>query len=301
MDKSILIMAAGMGSRYGGLKQIESMGPSGEILMEYAVHDALRAGFTKVVFVVKDSMLDDFDARIGQRMAGRIKVEYAVQRLEDLPQGFKVPDGREKPWGTGQAILCAAGKINEPFAVFNADDYYGQSAFRKMASWLDNSRPAELQGAMVGYRISNTLSPHGTVTRGICQVKDGNLAGVDEMQGVKRQDDGRIYGERDGKLLPLEGDEVCSMNFWGFTPRIFDFLARDFVDFLKKEGGQLKSEWLIPTIVDRMVSGSFMEVEVLNSEDDWFGVTYPEDRAQAATRLKALVEDDSYPSPLFPA
>jgi dTDP-glucose pyrophosphorylase len=300
MKKTIVIMAAGMGSRYGGLKQIESMGPSGEILMEYSVFDAIRAGFEKVVFIIKDSMKDSFHDRIGKKVAPRIEVDYAFQSLDALPAGFKVPEGRDKPWGTSQAILSAKNKVKTPFAVFNADDFYGREAFVRLAGYLDTLTDDDTRSAMVGYAVRNTLSTHGTVTRGLCRTEDGYLSGVTEIQKIGLNPQGKVEYELNGKPEILTGSEPCSMNFWGFTPRLFEFLEKDFTRFLKERGTEMKSEWLIPVTVDDMIKQKATRVKVLESGDSWFGVTYPEDKPQVVRQIRELVDKGIYPTPLFP-
>ncbi len=299
MRKTVVLMAAGMGSRYGGLKQIDAMGPSGEILLEYSVYDAIQAGFDKAVFIVSEPMREEFARSIGSRLSSRIEVDYAVQSLDDLPPGFSPPEGRTKPWGTSQAILSAARAVSTPFAVMNADDFYGREAFAAMASFLAEVDPDAFDSAMVGYRIGNTLSAHGTVTRALCRVDGGYLSGIDEVPAIGYAEDGGIVyrgGEREGRLT---GDELCSMNLWGFTPLVFDFLKRDFTRFLGEHGRELKSELLIPVSVGRMIASGETRVRVLESPDSWFGVTYPEDKDAVTARIKGLVEAGLYPSPLF--
>lgn len=301
MKKTILIMAAGMGSRYGGLKQIDAMGPSGEILMEYSVFDAIKAGFDRVVFIIKDSMKKEFHDQIGKKLSKYIEVDYAFQALEDLPEGFSVPAGREKPWGTSQAILSAKDKVDTPFAVFNADDFYGREAFERMANHLENLDAMSFESSMVGYQIQNTLSPYGTVTRGICQTDNCYLSNVVEIAKIGFNNEGKIEYNHNDETNILKGTELCSMNFWGFTPQLFDFLLKDFKRFLKDKGSEMKSEWLIPNTVDDMIKQDVTKVKVLESGDSWFGVTYPEDKPQVVSRIKELVENGDYPTPLFKA
>lgn len=299
MRKTVVLMAAGMGSRYGGLKQIDAMGPSGEILLEYSVYDAIRAGFDKAVFIVSEPMREDFARAIGSRLSSRIEVDYAVQSIGDLPPGFEPPVGRVKPWGTSHAILSAADVVSTPFAVLNADDFYGREAFSAMAGFLDAVDPSRFDSAMVGYRIGNTLSAYGTVTRGLCRVEGGYLAGIEEVPAIGLAEDGGIVyrvGEREGRF---RGDELCSMNLWGFTPHVFDFLKKDFTRFLSERGGEPKSELLIPVSVDRMIASGETRVRVLESGDSWFGVTYPEDKDAVTARIKGLADSGLYPSPLF--
>lgn len=292
-------MAAGMGSRYGGLKQIDAMGPSGEILLEYSVFDALRAGFTTVVFIISGSMREEFPVVIGERLSRHIAVEYAIQSLRDVPNGFVVPEGREKPWGTSQAILAAAKVVRTPFAVINADDFYGREAFAVMAEFLDSVDSAQFESAMVGYRIENTLSEHGTVTRGICRTDGGYLEEIAEIPEIGYGDDHSIRYRNGEETGSLAGRELCSMNFWGFTPRVFEYLEKDFSRFLDERGGELKSEWLIPVTVDDMIRSGETRVRVLESSGRWFGVTYPDDKPKVTAKLQSLVDQGWYPSPLF--
>jgi len=300
MKKTIVIMAAGMGSRYGGLKQIDAMGPKGEILMEYSVYDALQSGFEKVVFIIKETMHADFHQKIGSRLSKHIEVDYAFQKLEDIPEGYQVPDGREKPWGTSHAILAAKENVNTPFAVFNADDFYGAQAFQRMAEHLDSVNTEMLESSMVGYQIQKTLSPHGTVTRGICQTDKGYLTGVKEIARIGYNEQEEIVYFEGDKTYPLDGTALCSMNFWGFTPQLFTYLEKDFTRFLDEKGKEIKSEWLIPTTVDDMIQAGLTKVKVLESGDSWFGVTYPDDKPQVIQRIQDLIDSGCYPSPLFP-
>lgn len=299
MKKTMVIMAAGMGSRFGGLKQITAMGPSDEILMEYSVYDGIRAGFDKVVFIITEAMKDEFDKKIGSRVSSKIEVEYAVQDLNDIPAGFKVPQGRVKPWGTSQAILAAKNSIKTPFAVLNADDFYGQEAFSVMAGYMDSLKEGVFESAMVGYKIEKTLSKYGSVTRGICQTGNGLLQQISEIKDIEYGPNGTIVYRDGQKSGTLNGDELCSMNFWGFTPHLFDYLEKDFARFLKEKGSELKSEWLIPITVDDMIQSNVTKVTVLQSGDSWFGVTYPEDKPRVIKRIAELVEQGVYPSPLF--
>ena len=299
MKKTLVIMAAGMGSRYGGLKQIDGMGPSGEILLEYSVFDAIRAGFDTVVFIISEAMRDQFPRVIGDRLSSRITVQYAVQSLAALPPGFTIPDWRVKPWGTSQAILSAAKIVGTPFAVLNADDFYGREAFTVMAEFVDNADPARFESAMVGYRIENTLSEHGTVTRGICRTRGGYLEQVAEIPEIGYAPDGSIMYRTGNESGTLAGGELYSMNFWGFTPPVFRFLEKDFTRFLSEHGSEMKSEWLIPVTVDGMIRSGETKVRVLESSGSWFGVTYPDDKPKVAAKIRSLVDQGWYPSPLF--
>ena len=292
---TLLILAAGMGSRYGGLKQIDPITDNGEFIIDFSVYDAILSGFDKVVFVIKEENLELFRETIGKRFEGRIKVEYAFQRMEDIPEGYSVPIGREKPWGTTQAVLCARDHINEPFAVINADDFYGRSAFRLLAKHFETATKAEY--CMVGYILKNTLTENGTVARGVCTVKDGRLAGINEMTKIKRDGDVASCETENGKVtFPL--DSIVSMNCWGFTPDIFEKLESTFEDFIKNHGSELKSECYLPMSVGQLMSEGECTVNVYSSEDKWYGVTYHEDRDDVVKSLAALIAEGKYPKSL---
>ncbi len=297
MKPTLIVMAAGMGSRYGGLKQIDPLGPNGETLLEYSIHDAIRAGFGKAVFVIRTEFEREFKEQVGQRFEGRIDVSYAFQALENLPLGFSVPEGRTKPWGTGQAVLACQNLVNEPFTVQNADDFYGADAYRTMARQL--SRMPEDESCMVGYLVRNTLSPHGSVSRGVCATAHGYLTGIAERLRIEPDASGKIrYFEGDTPVA-MTGDEICSMNFWGFHPALFQTLEAGFAAFLREKGRELKSEWYIPDIVDSMIRRGQTRIRVLSSDSKWFGVTYPEDRPSVVAALKAMHGNGTYPPRLW--
>jgi len=297
MNLTLVIMAAGMGSRYGGLKQMDPVGPSGETLLEYSVHDALHAGFGKVVFIIRRDFAEEFKATVGARFEGKIKVDYAFQELESLPEGFTVPAGRTKPWGTGQAILSCRDLVNEPFAVQNADDFYGAEAYQAIAD--EFTRLPDGDSCMVGYLARNTLSPHGFVSRGICGTTDGYLSSIVERTHIETNDAGTIQYFEDEQATDMTGGEICSMNFWGFTPSFFQTLEDKFIAFLSEKGQELKSEWYIPDIVDEMIGSGQTRVKMLSSEGQWFGVTYPEDKPTVAASLKAMHDAGRYPENLW--
>ena len=299
MNTTLLIMAAGLGSRYGGNKQIDRIGPNGEILMEYSIHDAVEAGFDKVVFVIRRSMEALFREMIGDKVARKVKVEYAFQDYSSLPDWYKVPEGRTKPFGTVHAVLCARDCVKEPFAVINADDYYGVDSFQKMHDFLVSSAEPG-RAAMVGYRLKNTVSIHGAVTRGICRVADGRMADVDEVSKIRLYPDGRIADTSTGEPgADLDPDALVSMNFWGFQPAMFDTMQAYFQDFLRAaDPADLKAECLLPVMVDRLLKSGRISVDVLETEAVWFGVTYQEDRPMVQQALKALHEQGVYPERL---
>ncbi len=300
MKPTLVIMAAGMGSRYGGLKQIDPMGPSGETLIEYSVYDAIRAGFDKVVFIIREDFSDAFKEAVGSKFDDKIEVGYAYQELGDLPKGFSVPEGRQKPWGTGQAILACKGVVDDaPFAVQNADDYYGTEAYTAIAEELRNLAVESTDSCMVGFETKNTLSPNGSVSRGVCEVENGYLSGVVERLKIERSAEGVVQFFDAETPVDMTGDEICSMNFWGFTPKFFQALEARFATFLEAEGSEMKSEWLIPTIIDDMINAGETRVKVLSSHDSWFGVTYPNDKPTVVGELQAMHDAGKYPDQLW--
>ena len=303
MKPTLLVLAAGMGSRYGGLKQLDPVGPAGEIIIDYSIYDAIQAGFGKVVFLIRKDIESIFIEKIGTRYAGKIEIEYAFQGVNDIPEGFKVPEGREKPWGTGHAVLMAENAINESFAVINADDFYGRTAFKLMADYLSstqNEKTDVANFAMVGFILRKTLSDHGTVSRGICKTdENGFLIDVTELTKIaKRGDAAENLAENEG-VTELTADEIVSMNMWGFTPAIFPELKRQFIEFLEKDINTPKSEFFIPFAVDTMIKNNFARVKVLKSSDSWFGVTYKEDKPVVVESIKQLVDSGVYPEKLF--
>jgi NDP-sugar pyrophosphorylase family protein len=289
----LVVLAAGMGSRFGGVKQLDPVGPSGETVMDYAVYDAVRAGAERVVFVIRRELEQAFHAQIGSRYAGAVPVAYAFQELESLPGGRVVPEGRTKPWGTGQAVLAAAEVVDSPFVVINADDFYGRRAYERVAARLATSS-APGAYAMVAFPLANTLSEHGSVSRGICDVVDGRLRSVVEHTGLSPDPSGVLdsTGER------FSGAELASMNFWGLQPDVFGRLETQFAEFLDTRGGDLKAELYLPAVIDRLVDEGSATVDVLTSPDQWFGMTYAADRDAVAERLATLVAAGEYPSPL---
>jgi len=298
---TLLVLAAGMGSRFGGLKQITPMGPSGETLLDYSVYDALRANFGKVVFIIRHDFEEEFKRTVASKFESRIAVGYAFQELDALPAGFDVPEGRVKPWGTTHAIWCARDAVAEPFAVLNADDFYGRQTYAVIARHLAGVAPDSTDYAMVGFTLANTLSEHGTVSRGVCETDAaGRLTSIVEMKKIGRLADGSIanIGD-DGSLVALTGGEPASMNFWGFTPRLFEQTGRDFLDFLKRDGGALKSECFIPETVGRLVRAGDASCRVLTTDSRWFGVTYPDDTPAVQANFRALVDAGEYPENLW--
>jgi len=300
MKPTLVVMAAGVGSRYGGLKQIDPVGPNGEIILDYSVYDAIRAGFGKVVFIIRRDIEKDFKAVIGSHFAGRIDVEYVFQDLAALPAGFSVPEGRTKPWGTGQAVLSCKNAVKEPFGVINADDLYGAESYKILADYLSKLDPAGNAYAMVGFRIDRTLSDHGHVTRGMCEV-DANhlLASVVERFKIEKTPTGARYQDENGQWVGLKGDEIASMNMWGFTPTLFKDLDQKFPLFLKAAGGNLKAEFLMPSVADELIKARKISMKVLDTPAKWLGVTYKEDKPEVQKNIRNLVDRKIYPSPLW--
>ncbi|HUN85986.1 MAG TPA: sugar phosphate nucleotidyltransferase [Terracidiphilus sp.] len=294
---TLLVLAAGMGSRYGGLKQIDPVGPCGETIMDYSIFDARRAGFKKVIFVIRKEIEQQFKEIIGSRYEKRIAVDYVFQELGKLLPGFVLPPGRTKPWGTTHAILMAAGAIHEPFAVINADDFYGADGYRALARQL-NSESSDF--AMVAYILRNTLSEFGSVARGVCRVDEsGYLLDIVEMKCIERDKAHARNIDENGNETKLSGDEVVSMNMWGFTPKVFDQLHKRFRIFLQKHGSELKAECYVPTAVNELIAEEQVRVRVLRTSDSWFGVTYREDRLHAIESVRRLIEGGYYPKSLW--
>ena len=290
MKPTLLVLAAGMGSRYGGLKQLDPMGPHGETLLDYSLRDAAAAGFEKVVFVIRRDFEAAFREGVGEKASELMDVRYAFQDLEDLPEGFAVPKGREKPWGTAHAIRAARDFVRDPFVAINADDYYGADAYARIVKHLRTLDPADAgQMCMVGYPLKNTLSPNGSVNRGVCHLDGERLKTVEEHTDIGEQADGKIRGENlDGDVVEIPADAPVSMNFWGFTPALFPVLEEHFTQFLQAHGAEEKSECYIPTVVDDLIRAGRARCTVLPTSGEWFGVTYPADKASVQERLLAL-------------
>ena len=305
-DATLVIMAAGIGSRFGGgIKQLEPVGPNGEIIMDYSIFDAVEAGFNKVVFVIRKSLEKDFKEIIGNRIEKVVKVAYAYQELEDIPDEYKEKlAGRTKPWGTGQAILSCKGIVNEPFLVINADDYYGKEAYRKAYDYLVNRQNDSVRDTMdmcmVGFVLKNTLSENGTVTRGVCKVDDYHmLTEIEETYEIKREGDSAT-AIRDGEKISLSLGSPVSMNMWGLPAGFLDVLEDGFVQFLKNLGeDDVKKEYLLPKIIGNMLKEKKADVHVLSSNDKWFGVTYKEDKKAVVQAIRELIEKKVYPEKLF--
>ena len=300
---ALVIMAAGIGSRFGnGIKQLAPVGPNGEIIMDYSIHDALEAGFNKVVFIIRKDLEEEFRQVIGNRIEKITEVAYAFQALDDLPDGFTCPADRTKPWGTGQAVLVAESVLSEPFMVINADDYYGKEAYVKVHDYLVQEQPDDgiLHICMAGFRLGNTLSDNGSVTRGVCHIENGALTGVTETHDIYKTADGAESRPEGGEVVTLNVKDLVSMNMWGLTPAFMDTLKKGFVEFLQgvKEG-EIKKEYLLPEMIDQLIKAGKAKVDVLETKDTWFGVTYQEDKASVTEAFKKLVEEGVYPSNLY--
>lgn len=302
---ALVIMAAGIGSRFGGgIKQLEPVGPGGEIIMDYSIHDALEAGFDRIVFVIRHDLEKDFKEVIGRRIEKIAPVSYAFQELDDIPDGFTVPKGRKKPWGTGQAVLSVRDIVKEPFLVINADDYYGKEVFKKihdyMIEHMDENAPV-YDVCMGGFILANTLSDNGGVTRGVCDVgEDGVLKAVKETYNIVKTADGLTASDKEGNPVLVKEEQHVSMNMWGLTPAFIEELERGFPVFLKGlKNGDLKSEYLLPTIIDQMIKDGRARVRVLETKDHWFGVTYKEDKEGVAESIRTLISQGIYPDRLF--
>jgi len=291
-DITLLVMAAGMGSRYGGLKQLDAIGPNGETIIDYSVYDAVKSGFSKVVFIIRREFEKEFKKKISDKYAGKIQVEFAFQELLALPNRFTCPEGRKKPWGTGHAILSALDLIDGSFVVINGDDYYGRESFKVVADYY---RAGAEQFSMVAFQLDKTLSIFGGVTRGLCTLKEGKLDTVIETENLQKIEQG-ISSDRD---IVLDGTEPVSMNMWGFTPVLFDYLKDMFVDFLNENGTNLKSEFLIPSVINDLIQGEREQVHVLRSNSSWFGVTYKEDKPYVMGEIQKLINAGAYPLKLF--
>ena len=303
MKPTLFLLAAGMGSRYGGLKQLDGLGPNGETIMDYSIYDAIHAGFGKLVFVIRKEFENDFREKIISKYEDHIPCELVFQSLDALPEGFKCPEGRTKPWGTNHALMMGKTVINEPFGIVNCDDFYGRDTFKVMGKFLSElPEGSKNTYAMVGFRVGNTLSESGTVSRGICTTDSKNLLqGVVERTKIQRMDGEVKYLDENNQWIAIDDKTPVSMNFWGFTPDYFNYSDEYFKEFLSdpKNMENLKSEFFIPLMVDKLIKEGTATVEVLDTTSKWFGVTYPEDRPETVEKIKKLVADGVYPEKLF--
>lgn len=299
MKPTLLILAAGIGSRYGSLKQIDGLGPHGETIIDYSVYDAIQAGFGKVVFVIRRSIEQEFKESFAGKFSDQIEIDYVLQELDNIPAGMSVPDGRQKPWGTGHAVLVSADAIQEPFAMINADDYYGREAFQGMADYLRSLSIDAMEYSIMGYKLENTLSENGAVSRGICEKDtEGYLTAITERTKIYKAEAGIGFDE-DAAFQVLAADTPVSMNMMGFTPTVFPLAQRYFAQFMAERGTELKSEFYIPSILAQAITEDTAKVKVLSSDANWFGVTYKDDRPVVVSKLAQLTSEGIYPAPLW--
>ena len=299
MKPTLLVLAAGMGSRYGGNKQLDEVGPSGETIIDYSIFDAIRAGFGKIVFVIRRDIEDQVKERFVEKLDGKIEVDYVFQEITDLPEGVKVAPDRSKPWGTSHAILVTSSKIKEPFGVINADDFYGAESFRILRDFLVNDKNPN-NYCIVGYKLGNTLSDHGHVNRGVCQAgEDGFLKKIVETRQIEKTKNGAIAPGADGNPQYFTGNEIVSMNLWGFKPSCYEFLGKEFRNFINRSGMDLKSELDIPTSVDKFVKNGEITIQILMSNERWFGVTYREDKPFVVDSIRKMIRGGIYPPRIY--
>lgn len=308
MKPTLLVLAAGMGSRYGGLKQMDGLGPNGETIIDYSIYDAVQAGFGKVVYIVREYFREQFETLVKQKYShvkcidGQpLEFQFVVQELNRIPEGFTLNPEREKPWGTAHAVLMAKDVIREPFAVINGDDYYGKESFRILADWLRAHENTEGQYCIIGFQLENTLSESGGVSRGICSAaSDGTLTHVEEHHKIAKEADGNVYGDNaKGEKVQLDGKALCSMNMWGFTPDYFAKSAAIFEGFLKENINELKAEFYIPYAIDCMIKDNSASTELLSTPSRWFGVTFKEDRPGVVAKFQEFADKGIYPTPLY--
>ena len=300
MKPTLLVLAAGLGSRYGGLKQLDGLGPNDETIMDYSIYDAVKAGFGKVVFVIRRTFEEEFKERVTKKYEHLITVEIVFQELDDLPEGFELNPDRVKPWGTNHALMMGKSVINEPFAVINADDFYGRKSYQVICDYLSQLEHSKNKYCMVGYRVGNTLSESGTVARGVCETdENNNLTGIVERTQIKRNDGVVQFLDENNEWISLPDNKPVSMNMFGFTPDYFKYSDDFFVNFLKENEEKLKAEFFIPSLVNDLIVADKVEMKVLDTTSQWFGVTYQEDRPFVVSKFKELVDKGEYPSPLF--
>lgn len=300
MRATLLILAAGMGNRYGGLKQLDEVGPNGETIMDYSVFDAKRAGFQKIVFVIRKDFAAEFEKKILRKYQNQIDVEYVFQEIDDVPESCIFDTNRKKPWGTGHAVLVAQKAINTPFAVINADDFYGYDAFCVTLEYLQKIQQSQGKYSMVGYVINNTLSDSGFVSRGVCEVDENNiLTNITERTKIEKINNSILYIDNNGNTVKIPDNSIVSMNFWGFTPDYFDYSKKMFVNFLNENTGNNDAEFYIPSVVNNFINNRQVEVKVLETTAKWFGITYPQDKIQTISNIKQLIEKGEYPQKIL--
>ncbi len=301
MKPTLLILAAGLGSRYGGIKQMDGIGPNGETIIDYSIYDAIKAGYGKVVFIINEKIKKNFIEIFEKKLSGKIKTEYVVQKISNIPGEYKISSNRQKPWGTAHAVLMADLKINEPFSVINADDFYGYESFKNVADYLSNIDSVySNEYCMAGYKLNKVLSENGSVSRGVCKVdKDDYLIDIKEITNIEIENSEIGYISKLNNWNSLTGNEIISMNFWGFTPAFFNFLKQDFITFLEKNSDKSNVEFLIPEVVNNLTKNNLASTKMINTNADWFGITYKEDRQLAVKKLKKLIELGKYPERLY--
>ena len=300
MKPVLLVMAAGLGSRYGGLKQLDKIGPNGEIILELSSYDAIKSGFEKIIFILRAEIVEEFKELIGNKLSQFAEIEYVIQDINNIPEGFNIPTDRVKPWGTGHAILCAKDIVKSPFLVINADDYYGQESFKLMYDYL-STNTEENHHAMVGYKLKNTLSENGHVARGICTVEDGELKEIVERTKIIKRDESAFYTEDEKEWIELDYNSIVSMNMWGFMNSIFEITEEGFKNFLQNNlnNNPLKAEYFIPLVVSDLINSGKGKVKVINSKDKWYGVTYQEDKALVKEAIERMIDEGKYKKNLW--
>ena len=300
MAPSLVILAAGMGSRYGGVKQIDQFGPHGETILDYSIYDALKAGFEKIVFVIRRELESDFKAVFGDKLKNHADVRFVFQELDHLPEGFKVPAGRQKPWGTAHAVLVAQEAVQEPFGVINADDFYGQTSYQTLIQFLNQQPVDGNEYAIVGYRLDKTLSKHGSVSRGVCQIDaQGYLKKIVERTKIYWKDEKIVFLDEDGNEQTIDGSVPVSMNMMGYTPKFFDYLNEYFVEFLKEKVNDVKAEFFLTWVLDQLINTGKAKVKILPTNEEWFGVTYKEDKPVVKEKIRQLIAQGKYPEKLW--
>ena len=301
MNPTLLILAAGIGSRYGGLKQADGVGPSGEAILDYSIYDAIRAGFKRVVFVIRKDIEDDMREIFFSKWQDKIEIDYAYQEVDDLPGSFRPPEGRTKPWGTGHAIWAARDKVKEPFAMINADDFYGRTSYELAAGFLsDMDNLINSRYCLIGYVLKNTLSEHGFVSRAECRTaQDGMLMSITERLKIKREDEKVVFEDEGQTKRMIDENTIVSMNIWGFMPSLFRYLERYMLEFLEENAGNARAEFLLPNVIDSLIKSGEVKIPVLPTDARWFGMTYREDREVVGSKLRALTDDGSYPTPIW--
>jgi NDP-sugar pyrophosphorylase family protein len=300
MEKTIIILAAGIGSRYGGLKQMDPIGPSGEFIIDYSVYDAIRAGFNKVIFIINHVIEHDFKATVGERVSKKINIDYTFQEIIDIPANIEINDERKKPWGTVHALLTCMNSVNGPFIAINADDFYGKESYRIISNHLDTMSSNDYDYCMVGYKLSNTLSSYGSVTRGVCKSSQNDyLNSIDEIQSIYRSNNKIFYEDDQDNRNELDKDTIVSMNFWGFTPTVFHLFKEEFIQFIQLHGNDLKSELVIPTVINTLIEQDKIKVKALKTTSHWFGITNPADKEEVIAKLNALIKSGAYPDNLW--